>query len=210
MVNDALRDAVNNYHMGIRDEKASQTKNKIIEAAKELIKDKGLSNVSVDDITKQAGVAKGSFYVYFKKKEDIIGEIGCMEFRYINEELNNMNNLNIKEKLNYYAKRYKDGVLELGIEISKCWLQNNLNCRCKLEYDYSAISNIIKDAIKNNELKKDTNVSILTYKIISALYGLMLIWIMADGSIKMDDMDDVTKFSDILIPYLEEVENERI
>ena len=196
--------------MGIRDEKASQTKNKIIEAAKELIKDKGLSNVSVDDITKQAGVAKGSFYVYFKKKEDIIGEIGCMEFRYINEELNNMNNLNIKEKLNYYAKRYKDGVLELGIEISKCWLQNNLNCRCKLEYDYSAISNIIKDAIKNNELKKDTNVSILTYKIISALYGLMLIWIMADGSIKIDDMDDVTKFSDILIPYLEEVENERI
>lgn len=196
--------------MGIRDEKASQTKNKIIEAAKELIKDKGLSNVSVDDITKQAGVAKGSFYVYFKKKEDIIGEIGCMEFRYINEELNNMNNLNIKEKLNYYAKRYKDGVLELGIEISKCWLQNNLNCRCKLEYDYSAISNIIKDAIKNNELKKDTNVSILTYKIISALYGLMLIWIMADGSIKIADMDDVTKFSDILIPYLEEVENERI
>jgi AcrR family transcriptional regulator len=196
--------------MGIRDEKASQTKNKIIEAAKELIKDKGLSNVSVDDITKQAGVAKGSFYVYFKKKEDIVGEIGCMEFRYINEELNNMNNLNIKEKLNYYAKRYKDGVLELGIEISKCWLQNNLNCRCKLEYDYSAISNIIKDAIKNNELKKDTNVSILTYKIISALYGLMLIWIMADGSIKIDDMDDVTKFSDILIPYLEEVENERI
>ena len=196
--------------MGIRDEKASQTKNKIIEAAKELIKDKGLSNVSVDDITKQAGVAKGSFYVYFKKKEDIVGEIGCMEFRYINEELNNMNNLNIKEKLNYYAKRYKDGVLELGIEISKCWLQNNLNCRCKLEYDYSAISNIIKDAIKNNELKKDTNVAILTYKIISALYGLMLIWIMADGSIKIDDMDDVTKFSDILIPYLEEVENERI
>ncbi len=196
--------------MGIRDEKASQTKNKIIEAAKELIKEKGLSNVSVDDITKQAGVAKGSFYVYFKKKEDIVGEIGCMEFRYINEELNNMNNLNIKEKLNYYAKRYKDGVLELGIEISKCWLQNNLNCRCKLEYDYSAISNIIKDAIKNNELKKDTNVSILTYKIISALYGLMLIWIMADGSIKIDDMDDVTKFSDILIPYIEEVENERI
>ena len=196
--------------MGIRDEKASQTKNKIIEAAKELIKEKGLSNVSVDDITKHAGVAKGSFYVYFKKKEDIIGEIGCMEFRYINEELNNMNNLNIKEKLNYYAKRYKDGVLELGIEISKCWLQNNLNCRCKLEYDYSAISNIIKDAIKNNELKNDTNVSILTYRIISALYGLMLIWIMADGSIDIEDVDDGTKFSDILMPFINEVQDERI
>ena len=81
--------------MSIRDEKAQQTKIKIIEAAKELIQNNGISNVSVDDITKLAGVAKGSFYVYFKKKEDIIGEIGCMEFRYINEEISNMKSINI-------------------------------------------------------------------------------------------------------------------
>ena len=72
--------------MGKREEQALQTKTKIITAAKLLIREKGIDNVSVDDITKQAGVAKGSYYVYFKKKEDIVGEIGCMEFRYINEE----------------------------------------------------------------------------------------------------------------------------
>ena len=26
----------------------------------------------------------------------------------------------------------KDGVMDLGVEISKCWLQNNLNCRSLL------------------------------------------------------------------------------
>lgn len=193
--------------MGIRDEKAQQTKNKIIEAAKTLIKENGIENVSVDDITKLAGVAKGSYYVYFKKKEDIVGEIGCMEFRYINDEITAMDS-NIIDKLNYYFKRYKESVTLLGVEISKCWLQNNLNCRCKLEYDYNTISNMLKNSLSNNELKKDTNISVLSYKIISILYGLMLIWIMSDGSIKVDDNAGISS-KEVLLPYLE-VCDERI
>ncbi len=49
--------------MGKREENAIQTKTKIIEAAKTLIRENGIDNVSVDDITKLAGVAKGSYYV---------------------------------------------------------------------------------------------------------------------------------------------------
>lgn len=194
--------------MGIRDEKAQQTKNKIIEAAKTLIKENGIENVSVDDITKLAGVAKGSYYVYFKKKEDIVGEIGCMEFRYINDEITAIDS-NIIDKLDYYFKRYKESVTLLGVEISKCWLQNNLNCRCKLEYDYNTISNMLKNSLSNNELKKDTNISVLSYKIISVLYGLMLIWIMSDGSIKLDDDNAGISAKEVLLPYLE-VCDERI
>lgn len=189
-----------------REDKALQTKNKIIESAKYLIKENGFENVSVDDITKHAGVAKGSYYVYFKKKEDIISEIGCLEFRYINEEINKMNSLGIVDKLSYYAKRYKEGLLDLGIEISKCWLQDNLNCRCKLEYDFNVISNIINIGINNNEIKKEVNVNDLTYIIISILYGIMLIWIMSNGQIKVDNQVDNIKFNDILMPYLCEVQ----
>ena len=196
--------------MGKREENAIQTKTKIIEAAKTLIRENGIDNVSVDDITKLAGVAKGSYYVYFKKKEDIVGAIGCMEFRYINEELSKMDNLDIISKLKYYFIRYKEGVKDLGVEISKCWLQNNLNCRCKLEYDFNSISSIIRIAVEKKELKEDTNVSSLTYKIISILYGLMLIWIMADGSINLDENFDNINIKELLFPYLVEVQNERI
>ncbi|MBR6071408.1 MAG: TetR/AcrR family transcriptional regulator [Acholeplasmatales bacterium] len=194
--------------MGIRDEKALQTKNKIIEAARSLIKEKGIDNVSVDDITKLAGVAKGSYYVYFKKKEDIVGEIGCMEFRYINDEINSVDS-DIVSKLDYYFKRYKESVTLLGIEISKCWLQNNLNCRCKLEYDYNTISNMLKNSLNKNELKKDVDISLLSYKIISTLYGLMLIWIMSDGQLKFDDENIGIGAKELLLPYLE-VCDERI
>ena len=191
--------------MGKREDQALQTKNKIIEAAKKLIIENGFDNVSVDDITKLAGVAKGSYYVYFKKKEDIISEIGCLEFRYINEEIINMKDISFIDKLKYYAKRYKQGLLELGVEISKCWLQDNLNCRCKLEYDYSTISNMINEGIKNKEIKEDINVSDLTYFIISVLYGIMLVWIMSNGQIEASNQVDNIKFEDMLKPYLCEV-----
>lgn len=44
----------------------------IIAAAKQLILDKGISNTSVGDITEAAEVGKGTFYLYFKSKEDVL------------------------------------------------------------------------------------------------------------------------------------------
>lgn len=41
----------------------------IIHAAKKLIIEKGYRKTSVQDITDEAGIAKGSFYTYFKSKD---------------------------------------------------------------------------------------------------------------------------------------------
>ena len=50
---------------------ALETKRKLMEAAQKLICEKGLNDTSVEQITETAGVSKGTFYTYFKKKEDI-------------------------------------------------------------------------------------------------------------------------------------------
>lgn len=57
-----------------RKEKAMLTKNKVFEAAIELIKEKGYDDVTVSEICEKAGVAKGTFYVHYKSKEDIVKE----------------------------------------------------------------------------------------------------------------------------------------
>ena len=54
--------------------KAKRTKAKLLETAKQLFKEKGYENVSVEKITKASQVAKGTFYHYFTKKEDIVLE----------------------------------------------------------------------------------------------------------------------------------------
>jgi len=47
----------------------------IINAAHTVIHEKGITNATVDDIAQRAGVAKGTVYLYFKSKEDIIVEM---------------------------------------------------------------------------------------------------------------------------------------
>ncbi|MEY8291595.1 TetR/AcrR family transcriptional regulator [Carnobacteriaceae bacterium 52-44] len=41
-------------------------------AAYELFTEKGITETAISDIVKKAGVAKGTFYTYFKNKEDIL------------------------------------------------------------------------------------------------------------------------------------------
>ena len=51
------------------------TKERLVESAKKLIAERGYNNTKVEDITNEAQVAKGTFYTYFKTKEDIFIEL---------------------------------------------------------------------------------------------------------------------------------------
>jgi len=44
-------------------------KQAIIEAASKIISEKGYSLTTIDEITKRAGIGKGTFYIYFKNKD---------------------------------------------------------------------------------------------------------------------------------------------
>lgn len=51
---------------------ALETKDKIYSAAVKEINEKGFNNVSIEDITMAANVAKGSFYTHFESKEALV------------------------------------------------------------------------------------------------------------------------------------------
>lgn len=51
---------------------AVRTKNAIMESALKLFEARGFDAVTIEDITREANVAKGSFYTYFSTKSDII------------------------------------------------------------------------------------------------------------------------------------------
>ncbi len=53
----------------------SETKEKLIQAGKSIISRKGFRNARVSDITTEAGVAHGTFYLYFKTKEELLLEL---------------------------------------------------------------------------------------------------------------------------------------
>ena len=57
--------------MGKVDENKKRKKEALISTAYDLFTTKGINATSISDIVKKAGVAKGTFYLYFKDKYDI-------------------------------------------------------------------------------------------------------------------------------------------
>jgi len=57
-----------------------------------LIKSKGLRHVTVDDITKAAGIAKGSFYLHYQSKEELLYEVFHNSEKKVFEAIFNFNN----------------------------------------------------------------------------------------------------------------------
>lgn len=172
-----------------RQENALKTRKKLVDTAEDLLKANGFNALCVEDITKAAGVAKGTFYVYFKHKEDIVAEICRGYFKEIEDEISNMSGSDIIEKLSLYFDNFMKAVELYGINICREWIRGSIDPKTapdntdmsKWQYDVDMLKNILNNAIKNKELKKDTPVELLTHLIISELYGMMTCWCMSDG-----------------------------
>jgi AcrR family transcriptional regulator len=60
---------------GPRSAKRETRRQELIDAAVAVFSAKGVSAVSVDDIVRAAGVAKGTFYLYFATKDDAVNAV---------------------------------------------------------------------------------------------------------------------------------------
>jgi AcrR family transcriptional regulator len=67
--------------------RSHQTKARIRAAANELFLSKGVDDTTVDAIVAAAGVSKGTFYLHFERKEDLLLEYGSKRLRRVKEML---------------------------------------------------------------------------------------------------------------------------
>lgn len=58
-----------------KETKGVRTKRQLYQCAMKLFRKRGFDRVSVDEIVREAGMAKGTFYIYFNTKSDIILEM---------------------------------------------------------------------------------------------------------------------------------------
>ena len=111
-----------------RKQQAIETKQKIFEATMELIKEKGVDHVQIEDISRKADVSMGLFYKYFANKSDVITEA-------INQE-SDLYYLEIKE--NYLNQlRGEDKLLEFICHIAD-YHENKLD-KVYLKHNYATI-----------------------------------------------------------------------
>ena len=187
---------------------AQETKRKLISTALELLKEKGFDAINVEDITKKAGVAKGTFYTYFKRKEDIVLDISRVPFGEIAQELQKMSDLKLIDKLTHYFHRFMECVESCGINTCRQWTSDVLDPNNvpenkdgqKWKYDYEMLRDILANAVNTGELKKDTPVELLAHVLICELYGMMTCWCMSDG--KFEPLDWTQKFCEVQLAQI--------
>ena len=60
--------------MKVSREQAAQNRERIVEAAARLFRERGFEGIGVADLMKEAGLTHGGFYGHFSSKDDLIAE----------------------------------------------------------------------------------------------------------------------------------------
>ncbi|WP_281883395.1 TetR/AcrR family transcriptional regulator [Paenibacillus sp. YYML68] len=71
----------------LRQLRKEELKERIFEQAVQLFHDKGYEQVTVQEIASQCGIAKGTFFNYYAKKEDILLDLGESQLELLEESV---------------------------------------------------------------------------------------------------------------------------
>ncbi len=64
-----------NNNLAPKTHRGEATRSQILKAAETVIGAKGYNEASISDITREAGVGQGTFYIYFKGKDDVFRQL---------------------------------------------------------------------------------------------------------------------------------------
>lgn len=154
----------------------NKTKRKIFETSMKLFAEKGYDATSIEEITSEVGVAKGTLYYHFSSKEEIFNFL-------ISEGMNLLkNSIKIKtDKQNKYIDKIRAVVLIqikiifkyenfITIVVSELWGNSERSKTCQKYVDeyLDIVKGFVDSAIENGEIKK-VDSKILT----TELFGLV-------------------------------------
>jgi len=161
----------------------------IIDAAVKVIAENGYHSSQVSKIAKEAGVADGTIYLYFKNKEDIL--VSVFEEKMgqfiekIAEAIKNTENVNDKLltliQMHYgqlAANRYLAIVTQLELRQSNLTLRREINA--VLKPYLTVIDSIIKEGMEDGTFKQNLNVPLVRQMIFGTLDETVTNWVMQD------------------------------
>lgn len=85
-----------------------ERRNEIIDVSERLFNENGYDNTSISDIVKTIGIAQGTFYYYFKTKEDVLDAIATkyvFNLLSILKEIDGKEDMDALEKINTLFRR---------------------------------------------------------------------------------------------------------
>jgi AcrR family transcriptional regulator len=196
---------------GKRDQNRRARSAGLLAAAEQLFLARGIEDVSIDDITREAGVAKGSFYRYFPSKEALVR--GLLEdartrvvgaFAHAEEQL--LKATTTAEMNRAYLRLGRELlVILLGApNVTRLYLQESrapgVHARAavrELEREVAALSLRVTEAAFAHGLMRETPPQISTLAVIGAAEKLLTAYF--EGSLRVEPSAAVQGLVDIVL-----------
>ncbi len=186
---------------------ALETRRKLLEAAKKLVCEKGLANTSIEEITKACGVSNGTFYTYFKRKEDVVFALSQEMYQGIYEEAQ-AHDGPFMERLVFYMVNFSGHIERDGLKLCQEWVRNTVDPDLvaapyntdKLHVDIDSMKGMIEKGIERGELKNSTPIDALAGALVDVIYGEMLCWDMSGGAYSFEER--TKEFCNLFLPAM--------
>jgi TetR/AcrR family fatty acid metabolism transcriptional regulator len=186
-----------------KSQKKLQKRRSIIEAAVKVFAQKGFYNAKVTDVAKQAGVADGTIYLYFKNKDDLLislfedkMELILQRFHSRLHEITDPLD-KLKEMIDVYFELIEEDkdladVFQVELRQSTKFLKDYHNEKF-LNY-LNMIADIIYHGIDYGFFRSEANVHVVKIMIFGALDELARQWILgADDKYNLEQAKEEVK-----------------
>ncbi|MEH6944352.1 TetR/AcrR family transcriptional regulator [Bacillus sp. JJ722] len=159
----------------------------IIEAAVIVIAQHGYHHAQVSKIAKQAGVADGTIYLYFKNKEDILISVFQEKMGEIVEKIEGelKGKQTASQKLALLVEKHfemlsSDSNLAIvtQLELRQSSKDLRLKINAVLKRYLIVVDSILQEGIESGEFKKDLNYKLARQMIFGTLDEIVTTWVM--------------------------------
>jgi len=176
-----------------RDLQAMETRRKIFNTAAQLISEKGFDHVTVEEICKQSGVAKGLFYHYFNSKADIVIETYMDVDNKFSAEVMALPATTPYDRVIYAVSFQARYAKAKGLEFVKQIYKHQLDTGTSFFISEDrAFFRLIRDAIREgqqkNQLRSDFSAEVLTRLALSISRGITYDWCLHDGDYDIEEV----------------------
>lgn len=173
-----------------RKEQAIITQDKIFKSAIDLMEKKGFDNMTISDIIKHADVSVGTFYHYFKSKEDVFFELYRNADQYFKEialldiEISSASSA---EKTVLFFIHYAKFNINNGLEnVSQLYSTKNKLFIGKDRYMIQLLKQLIENGQQNSELRTDISSDAIVDQLFITGRGVVFDWCLHDGKYDLE------------------------
>ncbi|MBG9789689.1 TetR/AcrR family transcriptional regulator [Brevibacillus laterosporus] len=174
----------------LRDVRKQELKEHIFMQALKLFKEKGFENVTVEEITKACGIAKGTFYNYFPKKEAILLHLGKTQLEsFYQSIIHYADEPNVKRKLtllfhNLFARytEHPDLIRLIILELMRSTLHIQEEISVVQRFR-EAITSMLDDAQKSGQLSEQMISEDVASVLVGVYFNTLMVWLSSDEDV---------------------------